>query len=120
MEKSKKEQAAKLQIRLDKLLETKEKKQIAFEKSKKELNEVSKNIESVKLKLFEILQNDSDDIKFSNWAKRKINENVNHENSKNSEMKNHQSHKSQNSNNENSEKSETQNHKQFKLQNLNE
>jgi hypothetical protein len=88
MEKNKKEQAEKLQIKLEKLLQTKEKKQIAFEKSKKELNEVSKNIESVKLKLFEILQNDSDDFKFSSWAKQKINEKVNYKNSEKSEIQN--------------------------------
>jgi hypothetical protein len=32
---------------------------------------------SIKLKLFEILQSGSDDNTFSNWAKRKINENSN-------------------------------------------
>jgi hypothetical protein len=77
MEKTKQAQAEKLQIRLDKLLETKEKKQAAFEKSKKELNAVSKEIDIVKLKLFEILQSGSDDSAFSDWAKRKINENGN-------------------------------------------
>lgn len=75
MDKNKKGQAEKLQIRLDKLLEAKEKKQQIFEKSKSELNDVIKEIEKVKLKLFEILQGNSDDTKFSDWVKRKINEN---------------------------------------------
>jgi hypothetical protein len=74
MDKAKKSQAEKLQIRLDKLLQVREKKQSAFEKSKQELNAVSKEVEGVKLKLFEILQSGSDDIVFSNWAKRKIGE----------------------------------------------
>ena len=75
MDNSKKGQAEKLQTKLDKLLQSKEKKQQAFEKSKQELNAVAKEIDNVKLKLFEILQSGSDDITFSNWAKRKINEN---------------------------------------------
>jgi hypothetical protein len=74
MEKNKKEQAEKLQAKLDKLLQSREKKQQAFDKTKKELNALSKNIDSVKLKIFEILQSGSDDTAFSNWAKRKINE----------------------------------------------
>ena len=80
MEKSKKEQAEKLQIKLDKLLQTRDKKQQAFDKTKKELNALSKNIDSVKLKIFEILQSGSDDTAFSNWAKRKINETAKTEN----------------------------------------
>jgi len=74
MDKGKKEQAEKLQIKLDKLLLAKEKKQQAFEKSKQELNAVTKDVDTMKLKLFEILQSGSDDTTFSNWAKRKINE----------------------------------------------
>ena len=77
MDKSKKGQAEKLQTKLDKLLQTKEKRQQAFEKSKQELNAISKEVDSVKLKLFEILQNGSDDTAFSSWAKRKINETSN-------------------------------------------
>jgi len=82
MDKTKKEQAEKLQAKLDKLLQTKQKKQLTFDKTKKELAEISKNIDSVKLKLFEILQSGSDDTAFSNWAKRKINENGNNTNDK--------------------------------------
>jgi len=82
MDKNKKEQAEKLQIKLDKLLQTREKKQSAFDKAKKELSAVSKNVDTVKLKLFEILQSGSDDTAFSNWAKRKISENGNNENTK--------------------------------------
>ena len=77
MDKSKKGQAEKLQTKLDKLLQTKEKRQQAFEKSKQELNAIVKEVDGVKLKLFEILQNGSDDTAFSSWAKRKINENSN-------------------------------------------
>ena len=80
MDKNKKEQAEKLQAKPDTLLQTREKKQKAFEKSKQELNAVNKNIDSVKLKLFEILQSGSDDTAFSNWAKRKIGENEKNEN----------------------------------------
>jgi hypothetical protein len=82
MDKTKKEQAEKLQIKLDKLLQSREKKQAAFDKAKQELTTVTKNIDGVKLKLFEILQSGSDDTAFSNWAKRKIGENGNHENIK--------------------------------------
>jgi exonuclease VII small subunit len=74
MDKSKKSQAEKLQIKLDKHLQAREKKQQAYEKSKQELHAITKSIDSVKLKLFEILQSGSDDATFSNWAKRKINE----------------------------------------------
>ena len=98
MDKSKKAQAEKLQAKLDKLLQTKEKKQMAFEKSKQELNAVSKEIDSVKLKLFEILQSGSDDTTFSNWAKRKINENGNSANSEKTVVQNHQPHTQQNQN----------------------
>ena len=77
MDKTKQSKAEKLQIKLDKLLQIKEKKQAAFEKTKQELNAVSKDVDSVKLKLFEILQSGSDDSKFSDWAKRKISENGN-------------------------------------------
>jgi len=77
MDKTKKGQAERLQTKLDKLLQAKEKKQQAYEKAKQELDTVSKDVDSVKLKLFEILQSGSDDTAFSSWAKRKINENVN-------------------------------------------
>ena len=76
MDKSKKTQAEKLQ----------------------ELNAVSKEIDSVKLKLFEILQSGSDDTTFSNWAKRKINENGNSANSEKTVVQNHQPHTQQNQN----------------------
>ena len=82
MDKNKKEQAEKLQIKLDKLLDSKVKKQAAFDKAKSELTALCKNIDGVKLKLFEILQSGSDDTVFSNWAKRKISENGNTENTK--------------------------------------
>ena len=82
MEKSKKGQAEKLQTKLDELLQKREKKQQTFEKAKQELSAVSKNVDITKLKLFEILQSGSDDIEFSNWAKRKIGES---ENAKNTE-----------------------------------
>ncbi|MCL2500797.1 MAG: hypothetical protein FWE90_10770 [Defluviitaleaceae bacterium] len=74
MEKSKREQAEKLQIKLDKLILTRDKKQVAFDKAKKELTAVAKNIDGVKLKIFEIIQSGSDDMAFSNWAKRRISE----------------------------------------------
>jgi hypothetical protein len=74
MDSSKKIKAEKLQAKLDKLLQTKEKRQTAFDKTKHELSTVTKEIDTVKLKLFEILQSGSDDSVFSNWAKRKINE----------------------------------------------
>ena len=80
MDKTKKEQAEKLQIKLDKLLQSREKKQAAFDKAKQELNAVTKSIDGVKLKLFEILQSGSDDTAFSSWAKQKIDESGNHEN----------------------------------------
>jgi predicted nuclease with TOPRIM domain len=103
MDKSKQAQAEKLQIRLDKLLETKGKKQEAFEKSKKELNAVSKEIDVVKLKLFEILQSGSDDSAFSDWAKRKINENGNSVKSKNAISANPEKSISQNAENRQSQ-----------------
>ena len=100
MDKTKKTQAEKLQTKLDKLLQTREKKQQAFEKAKQELNAVSKSVESVKLKLFEILQSGSDDTAFSSWAKRKISENANHSNVNSAntvkpESQNHQPHTGQ-------------------------
>ena len=107
MEKNKKEQAEKLQIKLDKLLQTKEKKQKAFDKAKQELNAVSKNVETAKLKLFEILQSGSDDTAFSNWAKRKISENGKTENSQNANHTNANS-----ANSTNAEKPTSQNHQQ--------
>jgi len=109
MDKTKKEQAEKLQIKLDKLLLSKEKKQAAFNKAKNELAALSQNIDGVKLKLFEILQSGSNDTAFSNWAKRKIGENGNTENSKNA---NHA-----NTNSENSQKTTTQNHQPHTGQN---
>jgi hypothetical protein len=74
MDTNKKLKAEKLQAKLDKLVQTKEKKQAAFEKAKHELTAVSKEVDSVKFKLFEILQSGSDDVAFSSWAKRKIDE----------------------------------------------
>jgi hypothetical protein len=88
MDKTKKEQAEKLRIRLDRLLQTRDKKQAAFDKAKKEIADLSKNIDSTKLKLFEILQSGSDDAAFSSWAKRKISENGNAENSKTTNIQN--------------------------------
>jgi len=82
MDKNKKEQAEKLRIKLDKLVQSRTKKQAAFDKTKKELSDLSKSIDSTKLKIFEILQSGSDDAAFSNWAKRKISENGNAENPK--------------------------------------
>jgi len=107
MEKIKKEQAEKLQIKLDKLLQLREKKQQVFDKAKKELSSISKDIDNVKLKLFEILQSGSDDIAFSNWAKRKIDEseNLNNGKNKNEKIENHT-----NTNSQNPQKPETQNH----------
>jgi len=88
MEKNKKEQAEKLQAKLDKLLQAREKKEQAFEKTKKELTALSKNIDGVKLRIFEILQSGSDDTAFSNWAKRKINETAKTENANNANSQN--------------------------------
>ena len=104
MDKTKQTKAEKLQAKLDKLLQTKEKKQAAYEKSKLELNAVSKEVDSVKLKLFEILQSGSDDTAFSNWAKKKIiekgnpvkNENVNSTKSENPVSQNQQPYTEQN------------------------
>ena len=132
MDKNKKEQAEKLHIKLDKLLQTRDKKQKAFDKAKKELAELSKSIESTKLKLFEILQSGSDDTAFSNWAKKKIGENGNHGNDKteNSRTANHQNGNSENHANVNSVNPQkptsqnqssqpSQNHQQGKGQNHN-
>jgi len=91
MDKTKKEQAEKLQTKLDKLLQTREKKQQAFDKAKKDLSDISKSIDGIKLKLFEILQSGSDDTAFSNWAKRKIGENGNAENAKTEKSENSKS-----------------------------
>jgi len=128
MDKNKKEQAEKLQIKLDKLLQTREKKQVAFDKAKKEIADLNKNIDSTKLKLFEILQSGSDDMAFSNWAKRKIGENGNAENSKTANIQNGKSANRENASsddsaNPNSAKSEntttptTQNHNRNDKQN---
>ena len=103
MDKNKKSQAEKLQIKLDKLLQSKVKKQTAFDKTKKELADINKNIDSTKLKLFEILQSGSDDLAFSSWAKRKIGES---EKSENSKTANRENASSDNSVNPNSAKSE--------------
>jgi len=103
MDKTKKEQAEKLQIKLDKLLQSREKKQSAFDKAKKEIADLNKNIDSTKLKLFEILQSGSDDLAFSSWAKRKIGES---EKSENSKTANRENASSDNSVNPNSAKSE--------------
>jgi len=88
MEKNKKEQAEKLRIKLDKLVQSRAKKQAAFDKTKKELSDLSKSIDSTKLKIFEIIQSGSDDAAFSNWAKRKISENGNAENPKTANREN--------------------------------
>jgi len=125
MDKTKKEQAEKLQIKLDKLLQTREKKQAAFDKAKKEVTDLNKNIDSTKLKLFEILQSGSDDTAFSNWAKRKISENekteigktenpktANHENANSAKSTNAEKPTSQNQSSQTS-----QNHQQGKEQN---
>ena len=114
MDKTKKEQAEKLQIKLDKLLQTKEKKQQAFDKAKKELSTISKDIDSVKLKLFEILQSGSDDTAFSNWAKRKIGESGNAENHANANSANPQIPVTQNH-----QQNKGQNHQQPQQQNPN-
>jgi len=119
MDKTKKEQAEKLQIKLDKLLQTREKKQKAFDKAKKEVADFNKNIDSTKLKLFEILQSGSDDTAFSNWAKRKISENGNAENDKteNPKTANHENANSAKSSN--AEKPVSQNHNSQPSQNNN-
>jgi len=88
MDKTKKGQAEKLQTKLDKLLQAKEKKQQAFDKSKRELEAVTKNVDGVKLKLFEILQSGSDDATFSNWAKRRISETDKTENTNSAKSEN--------------------------------
>ena len=49
MNKTQKTQAQKLQAKLEKLVQTKEKKQAAFEKVKEELTAVSKEVDGVKL-----------------------------------------------------------------------
>ena len=120
MDKNKKEQAEKLQIKLDKLLQLRAKKQSAFDKAKKEIADLNKNIDSTKLKLFEILQSGSDDMAFSNWAKRKIGESGNHENGKNANRENANSDNSANRNSAISESATTpttQNHNRNDKQN---
>ena len=122
MDKTKKEQAEKLQIKLDKLLQSREKKQAAFDKAKQELTAVTINIDGVKLKLFEILQSGSDDTAFSNWAKRKIGESGNAENPKTNKTENHANANSVNGNSAkstNTEKPVTQNHQTQPSQNNN-
>jgi len=120
MNKNHKEQAEKLRIKLDKLLQSRDKKQSAFDKAKKELSDLSKSIDSTKLKLFEILQSGSDDMAFSSWAKRKINENGNAENSKTANRENAISDNSANPNSAKSENRATpapQNHNPHDKQN---
>ena len=85
MDKTKKSQAEKLQIKLDKLLQAKEKRQAVFEKSKQELTAITKEVDSIKFKLFEILQSGSDDVMFSNWAKQKIGESGNFDKNENAD-----------------------------------
>jgi len=119
MDKTKKEQAEKLQTKLDKLLQTREKKQQAFDKAKKELSEFSKNIESTKLKLFEILQSGSDDTAFSNWAKKKIGENGNHGNDKTENPKTVNHENANFAKSSNAEKPVSQNHNSQPSQNNN-
>ena len=119
MEKSKKGQAEKLQIKYDKLVQTKEKKQQAFDKAKTELTAVTKSVDTAKLKLFEILQSGSDDMAFSNWAKRKISENGNDENVKSAKSENDISVNHANANSENHQKPIAQNHQPQTAQNQN-
>ena len=107
MDKNKKEQAEKLQIKSDKLLQSREKKQSAFNKAKKEIADLNKNIDSTKLKLFEILQSGSDDMAFSSWAKRKIGENGKSENGKTANRENANSDNSANLNTVKSENATT-------------
>jgi len=107
MKKNQKEQAEKLQAKLEKLLQPREKKQATFVKLKSGLSDLSKSIDSTKLKLFEILQSGSDDMAFSNWAKRKIGENGNSENGKNENGENAKSEKHANANSAKSENATT-------------
>ena len=117
MKKNQKEQAEKLQAKLEKLLRSREKKQSTFVKPKKELSDLSQSIDSTKLKLFEILQNGSDDMAFSNWAKRKISENGNSENGKNENAKSENHANSNSAKSENATTPTTQNHNQHDKQN---
>jgi len=119
MEKFKKEQAEKLQIKLDKLLQTRDKKQQAFDKAKKELATVTKNIDGTKLKLFEILHSGSDDTAFSNWAKRKIGENGKAENANNANSNSASFVNSQKTTTQNHETHAGQNHQRHTEQNPN-
>ena len=107
MNKTQKSQAEKLQTKLDKLLQTKEKRQHAYDKAKQELTTVSKEVDGVKLKLFEILQSGSDDTAFSSWAKRKIGESGNSAKSENAN-----SEKSENGKSAKAEKLVSQKHQQ--------
>jgi hypothetical protein len=119
MEKTKKEQAEKLQSKLDKLIQSRNKKQAAFDNLKKEIADLNKNIDSVKLKLFEILQSGSDDTVFSEWAKRKINESENSENGKSEKRENGKIENHENSKSENRENGKTINHENAKAENPN-
>ena len=116
MDTNKKLKAEKLQSKLDKLLHTKEKRQQAFDKAKQELTTISKEVDSIKFKLFEILQSGSDDATFSSWAKRKIGESGNFSKSENAnsvKYENGISTKTENGNSAKSEKHEkplSQNH----------
>ena len=112
MEKNKKEQAEKLRIKLDKLVQSRAKKQASFDKTKKELSDLSKSIDSTKLKIFEIIQSGSDDAAFSNWAKRKISENGNAENPKPPPSPNNNHHT-----NQNHQQNKEQNHQKPQQQN---
>jgi len=109
MEKTKKEQAEKLQTKLDKLIQSRNKKQAAFDNLKKELADLNKNIDSVKLKLFEILQSGSDDMVFLEWAKRRINESENSENGNSEKRENGKTVNHENGKTQNYENSKTEN-----------
>ena len=117
MDKTKIMKAEKFQAKLDKLVQTKEKKQAAFEKAERELTAVSKEVDSVKFKLFEILQSGSDDTTFSNWAKKRIGESGKSENANSVKSQNENFVKSENGNSSKSEKSPTQNHQPLVQQN---
>ena len=119
MEKNKMEQAEKLQIKLDSLLQSREKKQAVLDKTKNELTAISKNIDSTKLKLFEILQSGSDDNEFSNWAKQKISENDNSENGNSANRENGKSENPNSVNHENSKSANPQNTTPPSTQNYN-
>lgn len=86
MDNANKTKVEKLQTKLDKLLQAREKKQKSFDKTKQEISIITKEIDGVKLKLFEILQSGSDDSAFSDWVKQKINEKGENEKSVKTEM----------------------------------